>query len=65
MNFTAQDVESMIASQRNFYFTGETRSAAFRIAMLSKLKEAILLNEEAQFRKHFIKTCEKVHLNPI
>lgn len=47
MNFTAQDVESMIASQRNFYFTGETRTAAFRIAMLSKLKEAILLNEKS------------------
>ncbi|MEK5040868.1 aldehyde dehydrogenase [Sporosarcina sp. FSL K6-3457] len=46
MNFTAQDVESMIAMQRRFYFTGETRSAAFRIAMLSKLKEAIMSNEK-------------------
>ncbi|WP_203246040.1 aldehyde dehydrogenase [Sporosarcina beigongshangi] len=47
MNVTAQDVEVMIASQRNFYFTGETRSVAFRIAMLSKLKEAIQLHEAA------------------
>ncbi|MFJ7932955.1 aldehyde dehydrogenase [Sporosarcina sp. NPDC096371] len=47
MRFTAQGVESMIVEQQSFYFTGETRSADFRIAMLSKLKEAILLNEEA------------------
>jgi len=45
MNFTAQDVESMIASQRSFYFTGKTRSAAFRKEMLGKLKEAIIANE--------------------
>ncbi len=47
LNFTAQDVEVMIACQRRFYYTGETRSAAFRIAMLLKLKEAITSNEEA------------------
>ena len=47
MNFTAQDVESMIASQRTFYFTGETRSAAFRKDMLLKLKAAIIANEAA------------------
>ncbi|WP_318615949.1 aldehyde dehydrogenase [Sporosarcina sp. YIM B06819] len=46
MNFTTQDVETMIAEQRRFYFTGVTRTAAYRIAMLSKLKEAIILNEE-------------------
>lgn len=47
MKFSAQDVETMIAEQRRFYFTGVTRTAAYRIAMLSKLKEAILVNEEA------------------
>lgn len=47
MNFTAQDVESMIATQRAFYFTGATRNAAFRKDMLLKLKNAILANEEA------------------
>jgi aldehyde dehydrogenase (NAD+) len=45
MNFTAQDVESMIASQRSFYFTGKTRSAAFRKEMLGKLKDAIIAHE--------------------
>ncbi|MBE1557065.1 aldehyde dehydrogenase [Sporosarcina limicola] len=47
MNFTLQDVESMITTQRSFYFTGETRSVAFRKKMLLKLKDAIIANEEA------------------
>ncbi|MER2089320.1 MAG: aldehyde dehydrogenase [Sporosarcina sp.] len=47
MNFTPEDVESMIALQRSFYFSGETRSAAFRKEMLLKLKNAIVANEEA------------------
>ena len=47
MRFTADDVESMIATQRNFYFTGKTRPAAFRKDMLIKLRNAIQENEEA------------------
>ena len=47
MNFTAQDVESMIALQHQFYFTGQTRSAEFRKEMLTKLRDAIVANEDA------------------
>jgi aldehyde dehydrogenase (NAD+) len=47
MNFTALDVESMIALQHQFYFTGQTRSAEFRKEMLTKLRDAILENEDA------------------
>ena len=47
MNFTAHDVESMIALQHQFYFTGQTRSAEFRKEMLTKLRDAILANEDA------------------
>lgn len=47
MRFTADDVESMIAIQRNFYFSGKTRPAAFRKDMLVKLRNAIQENEEA------------------
>lgn len=46
MNFTANDVESMIAAQHRFYFTGKTRTAAFRKEMLIKLREAILTYED-------------------
>ncbi|CAM3096729.1 aldehyde dehydrogenase [Filibacter tadaridae] len=46
MNFTAQDVESMIAAQRNFFYSGETRSIEFRKEMLAKLKDAIIVNED-------------------
>lgn len=45
MNFTAQDVESMIASQHAYYFSGQTRSFAFRKEMLLTLKDAIVANE--------------------
>lgn len=47
MNFTANDVESMIAAQHRFYFTGKTRTAAFRKEMLIKLRDAILTHEDA------------------
>ena len=47
MNFTATDVESMIASQHQFYFSGKTRNAEFRKEMLTKLRDAILENEDA------------------
>lgn len=46
MNFTANDVERMIQEQRNFYYTGATRSADFRKAQLENLKQSILANEE-------------------
>ena len=45
MNFTSNDVESMIAAQRSYFFTGETNNATFRKEMLSKLKSAISSNE--------------------
>ena len=40
-----ENVESMIASQRDFYYTGETRSAAFRKEMLGRLRDGILKYE--------------------
>ncbi|WP_372869084.1 aldehyde dehydrogenase [Planomicrobium okeanokoites] len=46
MNFTANDVERMIGEQRNFFYTGATRSADFRKAQLENLKQAVLANEE-------------------
>jgi aldehyde dehydrogenase (NAD+) len=46
MNFTAQDVEQMIQLQHDFYYTGATKSAAFRKQQLAKLKHAIQLHEE-------------------
>ncbi|MGE6487776.1 aldehyde dehydrogenase [Paenisporosarcina sp. NPDC076898] len=46
MNFTAQDVDHMIQAQHEFYFTGATKSAAFRKQQLSKLKQAIQLHEQ-------------------
>ncbi|MFS0574444.1 aldehyde dehydrogenase [Sporosarcina sp. 179-K 3D1 HS] len=41
MKFTSEQAESVIASQRAFYFTGITKSVAFRKDMLQKLKQAI------------------------
>lgn len=46
MNFTAREVEEMIAAQHRFYFTGKTRTAGFRKEMLMKLRETILAFEE-------------------
>lgn len=45
MNFTSNDVESMIAAQRSYFFTGETNNATFRKEMLGKLKSSIIANE--------------------
>lgn len=41
MNFTQQDVEQMIALQRDFYFTRATKDIEFRKQQLVKLKETI------------------------
>lgn len=46
MNFTAQDVEQMIASQHEFYYTGATKSVEFRKEQLSRLKKAIQHHEK-------------------
>ncbi len=46
MNFTAQDVEHMIAAQHEFYYTGATKSVEFRKEQLSSLKKAIQLHEK-------------------
>ena len=48
MNFTKEDVESMIALQHEFYFTGATKSPEFRKEMLTKLQKAIVTNEKAR-----------------
>lgn len=45
MNFTAERIEKMIQTQRNYYFSGETRSASFRKQMLHRLYEAIVEHE--------------------
>lgn len=41
MNFTANDVEKMIEEQRTYFYTGDTKPAAFRIDQLHRLKSAI------------------------
>ena len=41
LNFTAQDVEQMIDTQRAFYFTGATKDIEFRKQQLVVLKENI------------------------
>ncbi|AIY06037.1 aldehyde dehydrogenase [Planococcus sp. PAMC 21323] len=41
MNFTATDVERMIEEQRNYYYTGDTKPASFRIEQLYRLKSVI------------------------
>lgn len=46
MNFTAQDVEHMIAAQHEFYYTGATKSVEFRKEQLSRLKKAIQHHEK-------------------
>ncbi|TSI04211.1 aldehyde dehydrogenase [Lysinibacillus sp. BW-2-10] len=45
-NFTSSDVELMIQEQRNFYFTGLTKSIEFRKKQLEKLREKIKSYEE-------------------
>lgn len=46
MNFTAQDVENMIAQQRQFYFLRATKDVDFRKEQLLKLKATILKYEK-------------------
>lgn len=46
MNFTAQDVEKMIAQQRQFYFSRVTKDVNFRKEQLLKLKKTILKYEK-------------------
>lgn len=46
MNFTAQDVEQMIADQRSFYFSRTTKDVAFRKEQLLKLKAVIKKYEQ-------------------
>lgn len=41
MNFTANDVEQMIGMQRQFYFSGATKTAQFRKEQLLKLRATI------------------------
>lgn len=45
MNFTANDVEQMIESQRAYYYTGATKPAEFRKAQLAQLKQSIKKHE--------------------
>lgn len=46
MNYTEAEVHAMIEEQKSFYFTGETRSAAFRKEMLLKLYAEIEKREQ-------------------
>ncbi len=45
MKLTAEKVELLIQEQRNFYFSGETKSTEFRKEMLNKLYDAIRKSE--------------------
>ncbi|ETT85646.1 aldehyde dehydrogenase [Viridibacillus sp. FSL R5-0477] len=45
-NFNTQDVETMISAQRKFFFSGATKSLAFRKEQLKKLKVAIVSHEK-------------------
>lgn len=45
--FTEKTVHEMIEAQKRFYFTSETRGAAFRKEMLTKLRGAIIEREQA------------------
>ena len=45
MNFTANDVEPMIEEQRDYYYTGATKSTDFRIEQLHRLKSVIQSHE--------------------
>jgi aldehyde dehydrogenase (NAD+) len=46
MNFTAQDVENMIAEQRTFYYSRQTKDIEFRKKKLIQLKEVIKQYEQ-------------------
>ncbi len=46
MNLKMHDVESMIANQQQFYFSGKTKSVEFRKEALAKLQEAIIAHED-------------------
>ena len=43
---TANEIEALLAKQRDFYKSGKTLSIPFRIAMLKKLRTAILTHEK-------------------
>ncbi|AYC30130.1 aldehyde dehydrogenase [Paenisporosarcina cavernae] len=47
MLFTASDVENMITKQKNYFYTGATKSVEFRKASLLKLRVSIQNHEEA------------------
>ncbi|WKA53698.1 aldehyde dehydrogenase [Planococcus shixiaomingii] len=46
MNFTAVDVEQMIEEQHDYFYTGATKSADFRIKQLDRLREVISAHQE-------------------
>ncbi len=46
MTIIASHISQLVLSQRDFYKTGESRKIQFRIAMLSRLKDALLKNEQ-------------------
>lgn len=45
----AQKIDSMIAFQQNFYYSGVTKNVEFRLDMLERLKKAIILKEQEIF----------------
>jgi aldehyde dehydrogenase (NAD+) len=46
MTIIASQISQLVLNQRNFYRTGESRNLQFRIAMLSRLKDALLKNDQ-------------------
>jgi aldehyde dehydrogenase (NAD+) len=46
MEVTALTVEQMIEEQRNFFYTGATKSASFRKAQLHRLKQTVAAHEK-------------------
>lgn len=45
----ANKIDSMIAFQKNFYYSGVTKTVEFRLDMLERLKKTIILKEEEIF----------------
>ena len=41
MNYTEQDIEALVATQRNYFMTGATLPVAWRILQLKRLREAV------------------------
>lgn len=45
MNYTEQDIEALVSTQRNYFMTGATLPVAWRILQLKRLREAVRQHE--------------------